>query len=47
MRWTLLVLLLSTTAFAQNKKEVEPDFDSLGGNSILLDRAKALNPKKK
>ena len=47
MRWTLVLLLVSVTAFAaDDKKEPVADFDSLGGNTILLDRAKALEPEK-
>lgn len=36
-------LLLSTAAFAA--EDVEKSFDSLGGNTILLEKAKALNPE--
>jgi outer membrane beta-barrel protein len=46
MRWTLVLLLVSGTVFADAQKEPEADFDSLGGNTILLNRAKALEPEK-
>jgi len=50
MRWTrllqLLLVLVSLSAAAQDKQEPEADFDSLGGNTILLERAKALEPEK-
>lgn len=47
MRWTLLLLFVSITASAQEAKETpEADFDSLGGNTILLEKAKALEPDK-
>jgi outer membrane beta-barrel protein len=46
MRWTLLLLLVSLSAAAQDKTLPEADFDSLGGNTILLERAKALEPEK-
>lgn len=41
----LLSLLFSVSARAQDA-ETTPDFDSLGGNTILLQRAKALEPEK-
>lgn len=43
-RLILLSLLVSLSATAQ--ENTEPDFDSLGGNTILLERAKALEPEK-
>jgi len=47
MRWTLVLLsVFSIVATAAPKAEPEADFDSLGGNTILLDRAKALEPEK-
>ena len=36
----LMILSSSISAFA----EIEKDFDGLGGNKILLDKAKAINP---
>ncbi len=47
MRWSLL-LTLSIWASMPLAMETtsEPDFDSLGGNTILLERAKALEPEK-
>ncbi len=49
MRYTFLLSLLALTfsAFAETPSApVEPDFDSLGGNTILLERARALEPDK-
>lgn len=44
MRWSLLILpALILSSFAN---AAEPDFDSLGGNTIMLERAKALEPQK-
>lgn len=45
MRWLLVILLASLNAAAA-ESEAEADFDSLGGNTILLERAKALEPEK-
>ncbi|MFP5520656.1 MAG: outer membrane beta-barrel domain-containing protein [Bdellovibrionia bacterium] len=39
----LILSLVATSAFAQS--DIEKDFDSLGGNTILLEKAKALNPE--
>jgi outer membrane beta-barrel protein len=44
MRWSLFVLLFAS--FLANAAETAPDFDSLGGNSIMLERARALEPEK-
>jgi outer membrane beta-barrel protein len=51
MRWSLVLsLLFSVVAMAAESAPptapAEPDFDSLGGNSILLERARALQPEK-
>jgi outer membrane beta-barrel protein len=43
MRLILTLSLVSTAAFAA--QDIEKDFDSLGGNSILLEKARALNPE--
>ena len=40
-----LFLTLNVSA-EEAQKEAKPDFDSLGGNSVLLDRARALEPEK-
>ena len=45
MRRPLLVFILAFSSLAL-AQEAEPDFDSLGGNSILLERARALEPEK-
>lgn len=42
MRLSLIIFFVSLSAFAQEQKEA--DFDSLGGNTILLEKAKALEP---
>lgn len=44
----LLLSLVSITAFAANEKQDanDVDFDSLGGNQVILDRARALEPEK-
>lgn len=46
MKWlSLLIVFTSAAAFAQNTAApAEPEFDSLGGNRILLERAKAMEP---
>lgn len=47
MKWfNLLLVFVSAAAFAQNTTPAEPEFDSLGGNRILLERAKAMDPDK-
>ena len=43
---SILSLFISLSAAAQESVEPEADFDSLGGNTILLERAKALEPEK-
>lgn len=45
-RILILSLFVSFSAMAQENVEPEADFDSLGGNTILLERAKALEPEK-
>ncbi|MBX3022900.1 MAG: outer membrane beta-barrel domain-containing protein [Bdellovibrionales bacterium] len=46
MQWLNLVFaLFASAAFAQTANTpAEPEFDSLGGNRVLLERAKAMNP---
>jgi outer membrane beta-barrel protein len=44
MRWSLFVFLFASVL--ANAAEPAPDFDSLGGNSIMLERARALEPEK-
>lgn len=46
--FTVFTLLLSLPALAATTKakaqQAEPDFDTLGGNSVLLERARAMDP---
>lgn len=44
MRWSLFVFLFASVL--AHAAEPAPDFDSLGGNKIMLDRARALEPEK-
>lgn len=45
MKWLgLLIAFAASAAFAQNSTPAEPEFDSLGGNRMLLERAKAMDP---
>lgn len=45
MKFLIFSLLLLSSAISFAAGEVESDFDSLGGNKPLLDRAKALEPE--
>ena len=42
---TLLILSFGTTYAADENSGLLKDFDSLGGNDVLLDKAQALNPE--
>lgn len=45
MKWLSLLLVVSAfNAFGQEAQVAEPEFDSLGGNRMLLERAKAMDP---
>lgn len=44
-KWMLALLLVPAVAGASTDAEMEQDFDSLGGNQILLERARAINPE--
>ena len=43
----LLTLFVTASAFAQNKVDMKKDFDSLGDNDAIAERAKALDPDNK
>jgi outer membrane immunogenic protein len=45
MKKLLMALLIPSFAFAANTATTDADFDSLGGNKVILDRAKALAPE--
>ena len=42
----LICLFFATPLWAQNSEATNQDFDSLGDNRIIMDKAKALNPEK-
>lgn len=44
-KWMFLILLAPAMSWAAADTEMEADFDSLGGNTILLERARAINPE--
>lgn len=46
MRALIILSLLFASGLSHAEKPSEPDFDTLGGNAILLEKARALQPEK-